>query len=147
MTMQFRTVKAAVVNILGLAAAGRFRVVGYKPRAMAAEEANDSLRTVQVFYSDGRFPKSGGGSLGPVLHDVTLKIDLAVACAAKGNLSVLENPAATAVQLAAALDTFQESADLADSTMDTLIDVVYQILMDGENLDLGMPKGEVASRS
>jgi len=146
MTMEFRTVKTAVVNLLGAAAAGRFRVVGYKPRAMAPEEANDTRRTVQVFYASGDFPRSGGGSLGPVLHNCTLKIDLAVACAAKGDLSVLEDETATAVQLAAALDGFQESADLADSTMDALIDAVYQILMDGENVDLGLTAGDVSNR-
>lgn len=146
MIMEFRTVKTAVVNLLGSAAAGRYRVVGYKPRAMAPEEANDSLRTVQVFYADGKFPRSGGGSLGPVAHDVTLKIDLAVACAAKGDLSVLENPAATAVQLAAALDTFQESAETADDTMDALIDAIFNILMSGENLDLGIADADISNR-
>ena len=58
--MKFETLEASVVAILGAAAAGRFQVVGYAQRGVAAEEIKNSLRTVQVFFSGGKFPKSAG---------------------------------------------------------------------------------------
>lgn len=144
--MQYRTLKAAVVALLGAAAAGRFRVVGYKPHGMAAEEALGVLRTVQVFYTGGKFPKNAGSHLGPMMHDVTLKIDLAVASATQGDLAALTDPASTAADFAAALTSFQEAAELADTDLDELADIVWQILMDGRNIDLGMGAGNVANR-
>ncbi len=144
--MMFRTLKAAVVTLLGDAAAGRFRVVGYKPRAMAAEEARGVLKTVQVFYTAGRFPKSGGSLMGPMAHDVTLKVDLAVACATVGDLAALTNPDSTPAEYVAALESFQESADAADEQFDELADIVFQILTDGENLDLGLGTGFTSNR-
>jgi hypothetical protein len=142
--MQFETLEAAVVNILGLAAAGRFQVVGHKQRGVAAEEIKDSLRTVQVFYTGGKFPKSGGSHLGPMTHEVTLKIDLEVATATKGDLAALVDPTSTGPDLMAALASFREGADLANSALNELARTVFQILMDGRNLDLGMGGGNVS---
>lgn len=144
--MRYRTLKASVVDLLGAAAAGRFRVVGYKPRGMAAEEALGNLRTVQVFYKSGRFPRGSSSPMGPLAHDVTLKIDLAVACATSGDLAALANPASTPAEYVAALESFQEGADLADASLDELADHVWNILLDGRNLDLGLTAGLTANR-
>jgi hypothetical protein len=146
MTMMFRTVAASIVDILGDAAADRFTVVGYKPRALSADEVKDDLRTVQVFYTEGEFPKSSAGSLGPLNHDLTFKIDLSVASASKGDLASLSNPDSTGPQFVAALESFQEASDLANASLDELIDIVFNILMDGRNLDLGLETGYVANR-
>jgi hypothetical protein len=144
MTMKFRTLKASIVAILGLAAAGRFRVVGYKQRGVAAEEIVGQLRTVQVFFTGGKFPKAAGSHLGPVMHDVTIKVDLSAAKAAEGDLVALTDPSSTPAEFAAALSSFREAADMADDSLDELGDIVFQILMDGRNLDLGMGAGNVS---
>lgn len=146
MTMSFRTLKASAVALLGAAAAGRFRVVGYKQRATSADEAAGVLRTVQVFYSGGQFPKNAGGSMGPVMHDVTLKVELIAAAAANGDLAALASPDSTAQEFSDALESFQESSEAADIAIDELADIVYQILMDGRNISLGLSTGDVANR-
>jgi hypothetical protein len=144
--MAFRTLKASLVSLLGLAAAGRFRVVGYQPQGSAIEEVKGNLRMVQVYFSGGQIPKSGGGSLGPVAHDVTFKLELTAAKASEGDLAPLMNPASTPAQFAAALASFTSAAELADESMDELLEIVFQILMDGRNLDLGLAPGNVANR-
>lgn len=144
--MRFRTLKASIVAILGAAAAGRFRVVGYKQRGVAAEEIVGQLRTVQVFFTGGKFPKAAGSHLGPVMHDVTIKVDLSAARAAEGDLLALSNPDSTPAEFAAALSSFREAADIADDSLDELGEIVFQILMDGRNLDLGLAPGNVANR-
>jgi len=146
MTMAFRTLKDSVISLLGTAAASRFRVVGYKQRATSAEENADALRTVQVFYSGGQFPKNSGGSMGPIAHDVTLKMELIVAAAASGDLAALASPDSSAAEFAAALESFQESAECADIAIDELADIVYQIIMDGRNINLGLTTGDVSNR-
>jgi len=144
--MMFRTLKASVVSLLGLAAGGRFRVVGYQPQGAEAEEVKGDLRLVQVFFSGGQIPKSGGGSAGPVAHNVTVKIELTAAKASEGELAPLVNPASTPVEFAAALASFTSAAELAADSMDELIDIVFQILMDGRNIDLGLDPGDVSNR-
>jgi len=144
--MNFRTVKAAVVTLLGAAAAGRFTVIGYQTRGQAAAEVKDSSRTVQVFFSRGEFPKSGGGMSGPVRHNLTIRLELLAGAAAKGDLATLNDENATAVQMAAAIAAFQQASDAADESFDELADIVYQIMMDAENYDLGLDPGEVSSR-
>lgn len=146
MTMSFRTLKISVVTLLGTAAAGRFQVVGYKQRATSAEENAGALRTVQVFYSGGQFPKNAGGSMGPIMHDVTIKMELVAAAAASGDLAALASPDSSAAEFAAALESFQESSEAADIAIDELADIVYQILMDGRHLNLGLSTGDVANR-
>lgn len=144
--MQFRELKAAVVNLLGAAAAGRYTVAGYQKRGVAAEEVRDDLRLVQVFYQGGKFPESAGSLAGPAAHDVTLRIEMAAGTGAKGDLSPLADPAATPAQLQAALASFQDASLLADGSFDELADIIYQILMNTRNIDLGRPVGYVANR-
>lgn len=145
--MYFRTVKSSIVNnVLGPAEAGRFQTVGFQRQAKSADEVLDESRMVQVYYSAGDISKQGGRLTGPVQHDITYRVDMTVAKAAEGDLSLINNPAATAPQIAAALLAFQEASDLADDSLDELFDAVYQILMDARNYDMGMSKGVVANR-
>lgn len=146
MTMRFRIVKAALVELLGDAAAGRFTVVGYQSKGQAAEEVTDSRRTVQVFYTSGEFPPSGGSISGPVKHGLTFRIDLTVGSASKGDLTAINDPTSTPAQVAAAMEGFQTSAALADKSFDDLFEIVYQIVMDARNIDIGLDPGEVSSR-
>jgi len=144
MTMMFRTARDAARDLLSASAAGRFTVIGAK-RSTSAEEVKGVLRTVQVYYSSGDFPKKSGGNYG-VAHDVTLKIELVAAAAAVGNLAPLQSPDSTAQDFADALATFQDASTTADNSIDELADIVYQILMDGRNMDLGLDEGSVANR-
>lgn len=144
--MNFRVIKDAVVSVLGAGAAGKYRVVGYPKRAEAAEENLDTLRSIQVFYSDGEFPKSAGGLSGGVMHDITLGLRLTVAKAASADLSVLQNPVSTPAQFAAALAALQDASKLADDSFDEMADDIYQTIMDARNIDLGLSAGDVADR-
>lgn len=149
MTMFFRTVKDSIINnVLGPAEHGRFQTVGYQRQLKSADETTeDSTRLVQVYYYSGDFEKAGGRLNGLNQHDITFRVDLTVSKPAKGDLSTINAPGATAAQIAAALSDFQEAAQVVDESMDELFDIVYQILMDARNIHLGLEtKGEVANR-
>jgi hypothetical protein len=144
--MKFEIVKDALVNLLGTEAAGRFRVLGYQDRGTDATELLDELRSVQVFYSGGKFPKSGGAWTGPSKHDMNYEIILSVGKANKVDLSVLDNPASTPAQKASALAASQTSTELVETSYNELLALVYQILMDNRNQDLGISDPVVTSR-
>ena len=146
MTMNFRTIKDSIVNnVLGPAEAGRFSTVGYQRQSRAAVQSGVGITTVQVFYSGSDISKSNR-LVGPVNHDATYKVELTVSRAARGDLSLINDPGASPDQLAAALAAFQDAAELADVAFDELTEVVFQILMDGRNFDMGLSKGVLSSR-
>ena len=134
------------MSVLGAAAAGRFRTIGYQDQGKAADEVIDEDRAVQVYFDRGTFPKSGGSINGPMRHDLTLRVELTAGKAAAGDLSVLESAGSTPAQIAAALAAFGNASSAADDSFDELADIVYQILMAADNQDLGLAVGEVSSR-
>lgn len=144
--MTFRTVKTAIVDLLSDNAAGRFRVIGKQIMSKSADEIRDNDRLVQVYFSDGSFPKSAGRMHGSKTHDVTIEIDLSGCASATGDLSVLDSPDATAIQKAGAIAAIREASDVADQIIDELIDAVYNILMDARYEGLLLPKGTISSR-
>lgn len=144
--MRFRTVSAALVDLLGASAAGRFTVVGYQRQLADASQLRGNNRRVQCYYTSGEFPKSSGRQTGTTQHVLTYNIDLSVSAAAKANLAVINSPNSTPSQIATALAAAQEAAYLADASFDELVDHVYQILMDGRNFDLGLPVGTISKR-
>lgn len=137
MTMAFRTIKDEIVALLGAAAAGRFRVIGYANDAVDATEIRGSNRSVQVYNASGDFSKKSGGLAGPVQHDVTVRIECMASAVAKVDLLALEDPTSTAGEIAAALAAMQNASALADDAIDELIDIVFQIVMDARNRDIG----------
>lgn len=141
--MMFRTVKSAILSVLGDAAADRYRVIGYQKQSKSAVADNN---LVQVYYSEGAFQKSGGRYHGEKSHDITIDIDIMVCAKARADLAVLESETATEHQRAAALAAVKNAAELADSGADELIEIIYQILMDARNDGLGLDKGVIASR-
>jgi len=145
MTMNFRLIKASVVNLLGTAAAGRYRTIGFQKPGQGAAEVKDNNRSVQVYYSSGDFPKSAGNPSGPTTHEITINFDLTVSAPARVDLSVIQNPASTPAQIQSALAALQEAANLADDSIDELADNIYQEIMDARNIDLGLAR-PVASR-
>lgn len=143
--MQFEIAKAAMVQLLGDAAEGRFRVIGFQRQSTAESEIVKNDRLVNVYFSEGAFPKQGG-MRGPKIHDITLEIDMKASAKAQVDLTVLESTTATAQQKAAALAALVEASDLADNYTDELVRIVYQIIMDARNEGLGLPKGDISSR-
>lgn len=144
--MNFRVISQALVDVLGAAAAGRFRVIGYRGQGHDSEEVRGNNRLVQVYYSLGDFPKSKGVVSGDSQHILTFNIDLTVSASAKADLSAINSPSATQAQITAALAASQDSAFETDEAMDDLVDIIYQILMDGRNYDLDLPLGTMSSR-
>lgn len=135
--MNFQTVKANLVTILGAGAASRYRTVGYQPQGTSTELNADSDRSVQVFYTRGSFPKSGAGLRGPIRHEMTFRIELIASKAARVDLAVLDSSVSTAAQKSTALAGLQRAASLADDSIDDLWSIVYNVLMDNADLDLG----------
>ena len=143
--MQFRTVKTAIQTLLGDEAEGRFQVVGYQRQSKSSDEVKDNNRMVQIYFSEGSFPKSGR-MRGPKYHDITIEIDMSASAAAKADLTVLDSATSTPIQKAAALAAVREASEIADIQLDEIIDAVYQIMMDGRNEDLGLAEGETSNR-
>lgn len=142
--MQFREVKSSLVALLGAAAAGRWRTLGYSPKALAAEQVIDASRTVQVVYGSGEFPKGGGAIGGPFAHVLQFRLELVAGAAAQGDLSVLNDEAASAADVIAALAGFREAAATADDSFDEMADLVWNAICDARNRWLGRPRGTVA---
>jgi hypothetical protein len=144
--MMFRTVKAALVDLLGDNAAARFQVVGYQRQDKSSGQVKDYDRMVQVYYSEGTLPKSAGRMRGHKSHDITIEIDMTSSAAAHGDVSLLTSETSTPAQKAAALAGIKEAAEIADTKIDELIEYVYQILMDARNEKLELATGDVSSR-
>ena len=143
--MKFRIIKKALNDLLGTAAAGRFHVVGYERQGVDARQIMNNDRIIQVFYSQGAFKKSGGGLTGPKQHDIDFGIGLFVSAPARVDLSVINREGATQGQIEGALAAMQEGSYVADELFDELAEMVWNILTDGRNRDLGLKIGTVAN--
>jgi len=135
--MNFETVKADIITILGAGAAGRYRTVGYQPQANAADLNENLDRSVQLFYTGGTFPKSGASLRGPIRHEMSFRVELIASKAAVVDVATLESSTSSAAQKATALAGLQAAAALADESLDDLLSVVFNVLMDNSDLDLG----------
>lgn len=145
MTMNFRTAKANLLSILD-ANPVSYVVIGFRRQGKSAEEVLNYGRTVQVFYASGDFVKDVGRMRGNVQHDVTFRIELTVAKDCEGDLSIINDPDAYPDQVSLAINMFQEATDLADTSMDELIELIYQKLMNATQYDVGFTKGTVSNR-
>lgn len=133
MTMMFRTVKAALVTILGnYSTTGGYRVTGYQGQSTEADTVAGTNRKVSVSYRTGSFSRSGSSPRGPVRHEMEFSVELLCSARANGDVSALENPASTDEQKATAIAAFIPAAQAVDAHMDSFIDTVYQVLMDNE---------------
>lgn len=144
--MNFRTIKSAMVTLLGDQAKSRFQVVGYQRETKSADEFIDNDKTIQIYFSDGNFPKGAGFVRGHKQHDITINLDMSASAAAEADLTILDSTTATAQQKATALLAVREAAEIADIALDELIETVFSILEDARNTDLGLPIGTVANQ-
>ena len=144
--MMFREVKTAIAELLQAQAAGRFRVVGRQVQSKASDELQGNDRLVQVYFSEGQFPRNAARMRGPKTFDITIDIDMSASAAATGDVTVLESNTATHQQKAVAIAALRDASDVADQKIDEMVDAVYQIMMDARNESIGFPTGEIASR-
>jgi hypothetical protein len=145
--MNFETLQTNLVTILGNAAAGRYRVAGFQPKSNDAEEYLDNNRLVSVYFSEGQFPENMNSIAGSSKqHMATYRIELFVTAGAKGDLATIDNPASTPAQIQTAIANIKDAELLADESWNELCGIIYQVLMDGRNLDLDMPSGTIANR-
>ncbi len=136
--MQFEIAEQSILdNVLGPAEAGRFVTIGGKRQKDSAKAINDK-RKVMVVYNSGDFPESGGAQYGPVKHDCTFDVILIEATPAKVDLSVLNDENASADSKATALRQMAEPSIEANRNMNEFIRIVWQILMDLRNEQMGM---------
>ncbi len=144
--MKFRAAKASIEEILIAGSADCYRVIGYQHQQTGADEVDNLNRTVQVFYSSGDFPKSSGRLTGSTQHDIIYRLDLMVSAQTQGDVSTLNSPMSLPAEKSIALDAFLEAGNVADNSLDELIELIYQVLMDPQNYDMGQTKGTVSSR-
>ncbi len=144
--MLFRQIKTNIINILTTAEAGRFQTLSYQRQGKAAIEFFGTKRMVEVYFDSGIFSKRSAAIQGPFEHAMNFNIELSVAEAAKGDLSVLLDQGSTPAERAIALNNFNEAAPLADESFDELFEIVWQILTDARNYSLGLDKGIVVDR-
>ncbi len=136
--MQFEIAEQSVLdNVLGPAESDRFITIGGQRQRDSAEAVNDK-RKVMVVYDGGDFPESAGAQYGPVRHDMSFDVLLIEATPAKADLSVLNDESASADCKATALRQMAEPSIEANRSMNEFIRIIWQILMDARNEQMGM---------
>jgi len=138
MTMFFRDIRDAIEQTLVDVAAGRFRVLGYKEKGISPEEILDTERLVRVYYSNGKISKSSSGLSGPYDHHMLFKVEMEVAKRTECDLTVLQDPNATALQVQTAWSALKSSEQAANESMDELWDHVFNGIMDARELDFDL---------
>lgn len=145
--MQFRTIKGALTNLLGAQAAGRYTVEGYQRQSHSADEILNNLRHVTVYYVSGAFPEEGSGlEEGPFDHEMTFRVEIMLSADAKADMAALDNANATGAQYAAALAASLPASANADALFDELVEILWQILIDPTNRDLGLSQYTIEKR-
>lgn len=146
MTMNFELLEDSVTTLLTNAEAGRYTTIGYETRSQSGADVQDSDRTVQVFYDNGDFDKRGGSIRGPVPHDMTFKIILTVSKATEVDIATLTNSGSSPAQIISALAAKKYAEKLASKSFNELSGIIWNILMDVQNKDLGLAADTVTSR-
>lgn len=143
--MKFRTAKQQIISILTASQGSNFVTVGSQKQSKGSKE-NLNLPRVTVYYQNGNFPKTGSNFQSVKQHNASYRIEFTVVMESEVDLSVLNNPSSTAIQISAALAAMPELSDQVDNKMDELFDNVYQVLMDARNYDLDLTIGEITDR-
>lgn len=137
--MKFETIRDNLEILLNdNATSGKYRVIGYQKTSEDAEKAIEDNRFITVYYSGGEFPKTGGVEAGGIVnHDMDFTVELTVSQPTRGDITTLNNESATPAQLIAALSGFKDACRLADRSLDDFFNIIYNIIMDSRNRDLG----------
>lgn len=142
--MEFRALKKAVTALLGDSSQGEFKVVGYEPFPQDAADYKGKDRTVRVFYPGGEFSNQASEQYD---HEFKLAVELCVTAAAESDLDTLMNGDATQQELAYAMASMRDSADIVDDQFDELLDLVFNVLASPANKWLGLAKYRVKEAS
>lgn len=130
--MNFRTVRNNIISILDTAAAGRYVAVQGQKQKEGSQDINN-LPKVAVFFIRADFPESSSSANDTTRSDVTFQIELKVS--EKSTATDLTDPSSII------------SAEIAaDNKIDELFEIVYQVIMDADNLDLGLSAGVINNR-
>lgn len=137
--MKFEDVRDCLETLLvDNIATGKYRVIGYQKTSEDAEDAVQDKRFITCYYSGGDFSKSGGVESGGITnHDMNFTIELTVSQPSRGDTSVLNNESSSPAQLMAALSGFKDACRLADRALDDFYSIIYNVIMDSRNRDLG----------
>jgi len=137
--MQFELLRDSLEALLIANQGALFRTIGEQKQSTGAEEVKGVLRTVQVFNSSGNYPKSKS-SRQRFEHEMSFQLEYTVSSPAKADLTILDDPNATASAKQAALLASAEGTREADRSLDELRRIVFQILMNPVNQDIGLTK-------
>lgn len=143
--MRFETIKTSLISFLGTAAAGRYRTVGYKDQHFDATEILSNSKYVSVIYKNGTFPLDRAGRQGPATHVCQYDVELFLSQKSAVNLAHLEGEY-SAAQRAAALAATQNVQKLAATNLDSFIAIIFGVLMDNRNIDLGLSRALIGDR-
>lgn len=135
--MEFRDAVRAIIDVLGSASLGRYRVQGYEPEPEDAGKFVGSDRTVRVFYSGGKFPENSGSAGGAQLHDFSVNVEMVVAADSEMDVGALMDPESSEARRAQAIAGTRPAAMLVNEGFDELIDIIWNLLSSAENVFLG----------
>lgn len=135
--MNFRIIKDALITILEAQSAGNFQTRKSQKKTTGATESLIKPR-VTFYYQSGNFPKSSNSTGSDRIHEPTYKCEIQIVSPHKIDLNIINNPTATPIQVSTALTNMADASDVADDLLDETFDNVYQILMNSENIDLGL---------
>ena len=142
--MVFEQLRDSIEALLLANQSTYFRTIGEEKQAPDAREALGNLRFVEVFFSEGTRGK--GSTKQETEHDVKYQLIFTVSAAATADISVLEKDSgATAPQKAAALLASTAGSRIAGKSIDALYRMIWQIIMDPVNEDLGLDKYTVGN--
>lgn len=150
--MRFRVLKKNIIDLLGEKAADSFKVIGYQRQVKSAKDLKEGRRLAQVYFEQVTYPESAGRLRGKVTGNYTYAIELSLAAPAKMDVQKIldaadeADPEVAEQMRAHAMQSFVESAEVADEAWDEFAEVVWQILMDSTQYDFKMDKGTISNR-
>lgn len=142
--MEFRVLTKSVTRLLGDSAQGEYKVLGHEPFPQDASEYKGKNRTVRVFYPGGEFSNQASEAYD---HEFKLRVEMCVTADAETDLDTLLNGDSTQQELAYAMASMRDSADVANSQFDEMIDLVFNVLASPSNKWLGLEKYRVKEAS
>jgi len=137
--MVFEDLRDGLIATLEANETGRFITVSYKRQGIDAEQIKGALRTIQVFFDAGDYPEKGYVP-GNFTHDVSFGIVYEASAASTMDLAVIENPASTESEIAAAIINGKVAEERVDRAIDEMRRFATQILLDPPNEDFTLPK-------
>ena len=138
--MAFEVIRDSIIENVLLPAQGNiFRTIRAATPHLGSEGVLDQRQTVAVYNSKIDY----GGSIVDPWGDMTFDIELSVAAEAQVDLLVLEQDFAEAEEQAiyrTALEAVETAEILCDQRLDKLHRIVFQIIMNAQNNELGVDR-------